>query len=132
MATGAASLRGPGSGACFDQLPGSAASAGTARRARSKSLVRIASMASSLECRSCLRFRPADAAMLQAESRQQRRHADRRADALDHRHAELPREKIRLDMDGAEADAMGDDEVGARVADEAFRFAQEGLDQPVL
>src|SRR5262245_1647104 len=64
-------------------------------------------------CKLMPRFRPAHAALLEAETREQASHADRRADGLDDRNAELILEPVRFDVHGTLADAHWDNHLGA-------------------
>src|SRR5205823_6407685 len=68
-----------------------------------------------LNIRPGARLRPALAAVLEAETGEHCRHPDRRADALDHRHAQLLAQPVRLHVHRTLGNAVRDDDIGAVV-----------------
>src|SRR3954464_785113 len=79
-----------------------------------------------------IRLRPALAAVLETEPGQHGGHPDWRADALDHRYAELLAHPIRLHVHRTLGDAVHDDHVGAVLVDQRAPGSQKILDHHVL
>src|SRR4029079_4727403 len=79
-----------------------------------------------------VRLRPPAAAVLEAEARQHRGHADRCANSFDHRHAPFLAQHIRLHVYRALRDAVHDDHVGAVLLDQRTAGGDEVLFHRVL